>query len=375
MKGKKVLFLDRDGVIVNETQVDSFEKIVYIPHVFEALRRLRRESDFEFVMVSNQDGVGTPSYPYEDYRKCQDRIIETLEGEDIYFDDINVDFSLPEDNCPTRKPSSAMVDSYKSGEYELSSSYMVGDRITDMILARNIGCKGILLNEGLEIPDDLKDIVVLQSPSWLEILSFLLPSSFSYEHRRAEIKRKTNETDISIALDLDGSGKGSLCTNLGFFDHMLSQIIKHSRFDINGSVRGDYEVDEHHSVEDAALVLGEAVRKALGDKRGIERYGYEIVMMDDAVATVAIDFSGRPDLIWDAEFSYAYIGGFPTELIVHFFRSFSESAGCNLHISATKGGNSHHTAEAIFKAFARAVRKAVRRIPGDARVSSTKGVL
>ena len=320
MKGKKVLFLDRDGVIVNETKVDSYEKIVYIPHVFEALRRLRRESDFEFVMVSNQDGVGTPSYPYEDYRKCQDRIIETLEGEDIYFDDINVDFSLPEDNCPTRKPSSTMVDSYKSGEYELSSSYMVGDRITDMILARNIGCKGILLNEGLEIPDDLKNIVVLQSPSWLEILSFLLPSSFSYEHRRAEIKRKTNETDISIALDLDGSGKGSLCTNIGFFDHMLSQIIKHSRF------------------------------------------------------AVALDFSGRSELIYDVDFKREYIGSFPTEMIKHFFKSFSDAAGMNLYIKVSDG-NSHHQAEAIFKAFARAMRHAVRRIPGSDEISSTKGVL
>ena len=374
MKGKKVLFLDRDGVIVNETQVDSYEKIVYIPHVFEALRRLRRESDFEFVMVSNQDGVGTPSYPYEDYRKCQDRIIETLEGEDIYFDDINVDFSLPEDNCPTRKPSSAMVDSYKSGEYELSSSYMVGDRITDMILARNIGCKGILLNEGLEIPDDLKDIVVLQSPSWLEILSFLLPSSFSYEHRRAEIKRKTNETDISIALDLDGSGKGSLCTNIGFFDHMLSQIIKHSRFDINGSVRGDYEVDEHHSVEDLAIVLALAVKSALGQKRGIERYGYEILTMDDVVATVALDFSGRSELIYDVDFKREYIGSFPTEMIKHFFKSFSDAAGMNLYIKVSDG-NSHHQAEAIFKALARAMRHDVRRIPGSDEISSTKGVL
>ena len=374
MKGKKVLFLDRDGVIVNETQVDSYERIVYIPHVFEALRRLRRESDYSFVMVSNQDGVGTPSFLYEDYKKCQDRIISTLEGEDIYFDDINVDFSLPEDNCPTRKPSALMVDSYKNGEYDLSSSFMVGDRISDMLLAKNIGCKGILLNKVVDVPDELKDTVAFVSDSWLEILFFLLPDSLVPVHRKASIDRKTNETDISLSIDLDGTGKGEIVTGIGFFDHMLSQIVRHSRYDITGKLKGDFEVDEHHSVEDLAIALGSLISKALGDKRGIERYGYEILTMDDVVATVALDFSGRPGLIYDVDIKREYIGTFPTEMIKHFFKSFSDSAKMNLYIKVTDG-NSHHQAEAVFKAFARALRHASKRIPGAVEISSTKGVL
>ena len=374
MKGKKVLFLDRDGVIVNETQVDSYERIVYIPHVFEALRRLRRESDYSFVMVSNQDGVGTPSFLYEDYKKCQDRIISTLEGEDIYFDDINVDFSLPEDNCPTRKPSALMVDSYKRGEYDLSSSFMVGDRISDMLLAKNIGCKGILLNKDVDVPDELKDTVAFVSDSWLEILSFLLPDSLVPVHRKASIDRKTNETDISLSIDLDGTGKGKIVTGIGFFDHMLSQIVRHSRYDIRGKLKGDFEVDEHHSVEDLAIALGSLISKALGDKRGIERFGYEILTMDDVVATVALDFSGRPELIYDVDIKREYIGTFPTEMIKHFFKSFSDSAKMNLYIKVTDG-NSHHQAEAVFKAFARALRHASKRIPGAVEISSTKGVL
>ena len=341
MNGKRVLFLDRDGVIVNEDQVDSFDKLIFMPHMFEALRRLRRESDFTFVMVSNQDGVGTPSFPYEDYKKCQDRIISTLEGEDIYFDDINVDFSFPEDNCPTRKPGSAMVDSYKNGEWDLSSSFMVGDRLTDMMLAENIGCKGILLNDGVSVPEDLKGVVALQTGSWLDVLAFLLPDAFVPTHRVAEV---------------------------------LSQIVRHSRFDISGTLKGDFDVDEHHSTEDLALTLGSLIKKALGDKRGIERYGYEVLTMDDVVATVALDFSGRPDLIYNVDFKREYIGTFPTEMIRHFFKSFSDSAEMNLYIKVTDG-NSHHQAEAIFKAFARTLRKAVRRIPGSTEIQSTKGVL
>ena len=374
MNGKRVLFLDRDGVIVNEDQVDSFDKLIFMPHMFEALRRLRRESDFTFVMVSNQDGVGTPSFPYEDYKKCQDRIISTLEGEDIYFDDINVDFSFPEDNCPTRKPGSAMVDSYKNGEWDLSSSFMVGDRLTDMMLAENIGCKGILLNDGVSVPEDLKGVVALQTGSWLEVLAFLLPDAFVPTHRVAEVSRSTKETEIELRIDLDGTGKGEIVTGLGFLDHMLSQIVRHSRFDISGTLKGDFDVDEHHSTEDLALTLGSLIKKALGDKRGIERYGYEVLTMDDVVATVALDFSGRPDLIYNVDFKREYIGTFPTEMIRHFFKSFSDSAEMNLYIKVTDG-NSHHQAEAIFKAFARTLRKAVRRIPGSTEIQSTKGVL
>ena len=372
---RKVLFIDRDGVIVKERQVDSYEAIEYIPHVFEALREISRRTDYLLVMVSNQDGVGSTAFTYEGFAGPAERIFSTLRGEGIVFDEINIDLSLPEDGLPTRKPGTGMIDRYRSDRYDMAASFVIGDRITDMMLASSMGCRGFLLNDdGVDVPPELDSVIALRTGSWLDVAAYLVDDG-TLRHRTAFIRRTTKETDISLSIDLDGTGEGRIATGIGFFDHMLDQVVRHSRMDAQGSVSGDLQVDEHHSVEDAALVLGEAVRKALDDKRGIERYGYEIVMMDDAVATVAIDFSGRPDLIWDAEFSYAYIGGFPTELIVHFFRSFSASAGCNLHISATKGGNSHHTAEAIFKAFARAVRKAVRRIPGDARVSSTKGVL
>lgn len=372
---KKVLFIDRDGVIVNETQVDSFEKIVYIPHVFEAMREISRRSDYLLVMVSNQDGVGTPLFPYEDYIGPAERIFDTLRGEGIVFDDIHIDFSLPEENSPMRKPGTGMIDSYRSDEYDMSKSFVIGDRITDMMLARNMGCRGFLLNgPEVEVPDDLASTVVMHTSDWLDIASYLIDDK-SLAHRKALVSRKTLETEIDISIDIDGTEIGKIITGIGFFDHMLDQIVRHSRFDVSGSVKGDLDVDFHHTVEDTALALGGAVLKALGDKRGIERYGSEIVMMDDTVATAAIDFSGRPELIFDAEFSLPMIGDFPSELVRHFFRSFAAEAKCNLYLSARKGGDSHHTAEALFKAFARAMRNAVRRIPGDSRVASTKGVL
>ena len=372
---KKVLFIDRDGVIVNETQVDSFEKIVYIPHVFEAMREISRRSDYLLVMVSNQDGVGTPLFPYEDYIGPAERIFDTLRGEGIVFDDIHIDFSLPEENSPMRKPGTGMIDSYRSDEYDMSKSFVIGDRITDMMLARNMGCRGFLLNgPEVEVPEDLASTVVMHTSDWLDIAAYLVDDK-SLAHRKASVSRKTLETDIDISIDIDGTGVGRIITGIGFFDHMMDQVVRHSRFDASGSVKGDLDVDFHHTVEDTALALGNAVLKALGDKRGIERYGSEIVMMDDTVATAAIDFSGRPEFIFDAEFSLPMIGDFPSELIRHFFRSFAAEAKCNLYLSARKGGDSHHTAEALFKAFARAMRKAVRRIPGDSRVASTKGVL
>lgn len=372
---KKVLFIDRDGVIVKETQVDSFEKIEYIPHVFEAMREISRKSDYLLVMVSNQDGVGTPLFPYEDYIGPAERIFDTLRGEDIVFDDIHIDFSLPEDNSPMRKPGTGMIDSYRSDEYDMSKSFVIGDRITDMMLARNMGCRGFLLNgPDVEIPEDLASTVVMHTSDWLDIASYLLDDRTLY-HRKADVSRKTLETSIDISIDIDGTGIGRIISGIGFFDHMLDQVVRHSRFDASGAVRGDLEVDYHHTVEDTALALGKAVLEALGDKRGIERYGYEVVMMDDTVATASVDFSGRPEFIFDTEFSLPMIGDFPTELIRHFFRSFAAEARCNLYLSARKGGDSHHTAEALFKAFARAMRKAVRRIPGDTRVQSTKGVL
>ena len=372
---KKVLFIDRDGVIVNETQVDSFEKIVYIPHVFEAMREISRRGDYLLVMVSNQDGVGTPLFPYEDYIGPAERIFDTLRGEGIVFDDIHIDFSLPEENSPMRKPGTGMIDSYRSDEYDMSKSFVIGDRITDMMLARNMGCRGFLLNgPEVEVPEDLVSTVVMHTSDWLDIAAYLVDDK-SLAHRKASVSRKTLETDIDISIDVDGTGVGKIITGIGFFDHMMDQVVRHSRFDASGSVKGDLDVDFHHTVEDTALALGSAVLKALGDKRGIERYGSEIVMMDDTVATAAIDFSGRPEFIFDAEFSLPMIGDFPSELIRHFFRSFAAEAKCNLYLSARKGGDSHHTAEALFKAFARAMRKAVKRIPGDSRVASTKGVL
>ena len=364
---KKVLFIDRDGVIVNETQVDSFEKIVYIPHVFEAMREISRRSDYLLVMVSNQDGVGTPLFPYEDYIGPAERIFDTLRGEGIVFDDIHIDFSLPEENSPMRKPGTGMIDSYRSDEYDMSKSFVIGDRITDMMLARNMGCRGFLLNgPEVEVPEDLASTVVMHTSDWLDIAAYLVDDK-SLAHRKASVSRKTLETNIDISIDIDGTGVGKIITGIGFFDHMMDQVVRHSRFDASGSVKGDFDVDFHHTVEDTALALGSAVLKALGDKRGIERYGSEIVMMED--------FSGRPEFIFDAEFSLPMIGDFPSELIRHFFRSFAAEARCNLFLSARKGGDSHHTAEALFKAFARAMRKAVKRIPGDSRVASTKGVL
>ena len=268
-----------------------------------------------------------------------------------------------------------IVDPDMDGSYDLSRSFMIGDRLTDMMLAKALGAKGIWYTESKEnVPEDLKDTVAIKTDSWLSIASFLTCDGVK-EHRRSSVRRTTVETDISISVDLDGTGVGHIHTGIGFFDHMLDQVVKHSRCDISGEVKGDTEVDEHHSAEDTALALGSAFLSALGDKRGIERYGFEIVMMDDVAATVAVDFSGRDELIYDVEFTMDYVGSFPTELIRHFFRSFSSAARCNIYISATKGGNSHHTAEAIFKAFARALRKAVRRIPGDDSISSTKGVL
>ena len=372
---KKVLFIDRDGVIVKETQVDSFEKIEYIPHVFEAMREISRKSDYILVMVSNQDGVGTPLFPYEDYIGPAERIFDTLRGEDIVFDDIHIDFSLPEDNSPMRKPGTGMIDSYRSDEFDMSKSFVIGDRITDMMLARNMGCRGFLLNgPDVEIPEDLASTVVMHTSDWLDIASYLLDDK-TLSHRKADVSRKTLETSIDISIDIDGTGVGHIISGIGFFDHMLDQVVRHSRFDASGAIKGDLEVDYHHTVEDTALALGKAVLEALGDKRGIERYGYETVMMDDTVATAAVDFSGRPEFIFDVEFSLPMIGDFPSELIRHFFRSFAAEARCNLYLSARKDGDSHHTAEALFKAFARAMRKAVRRIPGDTRVQSTKGVL
>lgn len=376
MRKKKALFLDRDGVIVNECQVDSFEKIVYLPHMFSTLAKIRKQMDFEFVLVSNQDGVGTPAFPYEDYIKCQERIMSTLEGEDIFFDDVNIDFSTEDEGLDTRKPNIGMLKAkyIDSNEYDMSSSFFIGDRITDMMCARNLGCKGILLSEDeIRIPDDLEATVCLKASSWLDILSFFFPDSFLV-HRTSNVARKTAETDISITVDLDGSGKGEVKSGIPFFDHMMAQFIKYSRFDISSSVSGDIEIDCHHTVEDYAITLGTAIKNALSDKRGIERYGYEILVMDEARATVALDFSSRPYLDFSIPFTSSQIGDFPTEMIKHFLYTLSVSLASSLSVRV-EGENNHHMAEACFKALGRAMRYAVRRKEGYALVPSTKGCL
>lgn len=376
---KTALFIDRDGVIVNETQVDSYERLIWIPGVFGALKAIADNTDLEFIMVSNQDGVGTPSFPMEDFLPVHQRIISTLEGEGINFSAQHIDLSLPADDCPGRKPGIGMLSSYtEENGYDMEHSLVVGDRLTDVLLARNLGCRAILfapapMKEEVE-KAGLTETVALISDDWRRVASFITGSGAVRPPRTAGVKRTTAETSIDLFLNLDGRTGGHAHTGLPFFDHMLSQIVRHTGWDLELEVKGDLEVDEHHTVEDVALVLGQACTEALGDKRGISRYGFEILTMDEVRADVALDFSGRPYFIWDARFNREYVGAFPTELVEHFFKSFSDAAKCNLHIVVTKG-NTHHQIEAIFKAFARALRKAVKRYPWDDRLPSTKGML
>ncbi len=378
-----VLFLDRDGILVEEDQVDTFEKIKWIPGVFHALRKIRDESDYYFAMVSNQDGVGMPCFPMEDFLPVHKRIIDTLAGEGIIFDAQHVDLSHPDDDCPGRKPRIGMLEEYQDGAYDLEHSVMVGDRLTDVMLAKNLGCKAIWyadpsreheLHEGEALSLGLAQSCILVSDNWDAIASFLLTPSVVRPPRTATVERSTAETSISLRLNLDGTGTGKIHTGLPFFDHMLEQIVRHSGIDVQLDAHGDLAVDEHHTVEDVALVLGQAYREALGDKRGISRYGFEVLTMDEVLAQVALDFSGRPCLVWDVCFTRDMVGSFPTELFQHFFKSFSDEAKCNLNMTVSNG-NAHHQAEALFKAFARSLRKAVKRYPWSNSLPSTKGVL
>ncbi|HHT79647.1 MAG TPA: bifunctional histidinol-phosphatase/imidazoleglycerol-phosphate dehydratase HisB [Spirochaetales bacterium] len=373
---KAVLFLDRDGIIVIEDQIDTFERIIYIPGVFGALARIRKEGDFYFAMVSNQDGVGTPSFPQDDFDKPQERILKTLQGEGITFDDVHVDFSLPADFCPGRKPEIGMLEKYRSGEYDLANSVVIGDRQTDVRLAYNLGCKAIWFvpsSQKDELEEDLRETCILVSDNWPDIASFLLQDPKA-RARTAQVIRNTKETEISLAVNLDGTGEGEVHTHIPFFDHMLDQVLRHSGLDIKLQAHGDLVVDEHHTVEDVALALGQAVREALGEKRGISRYGFELLTMDDVLAEVALDFSGRPSLLWEAPLHREYVGTFPTEMIEHFFKSFSDAAQCNLAMKVTEG-NVHHQIEALFKAFSRALKRAVHKYPFSDALPSTKGVL
>ena len=359
MKKQKVLFIDRDGTLIEEPedeQIDSFEKLKFVPGVFKNLGFIRSKLDFKFVMVSNQDGLGTESFPEETFWPVHNFILQTLEGEGITFDDQLIDRHFPEDNSPMRKPGTGMLEEEYLGneKYDLAGSFVIGDRDSDAELARNIGCKSLILgHDGM---------------TWDKIAELLFAGE-----RIAEVRRTTKETDIYIRLNLDGTGKCDISTGLGFFDHMLEQIGKHGMMDLTIHTKGDLYVDEHHTIEDTAIALGECISKALGDKRGIERYGF-CLPMDDCLCQVALDFGGRPWLVWDAEFHREKIGEMPTEMFLHFFKSLSDSAKMNLNIKA-EGTNEHHKIEGIFKALARSLKMAVRRDIYHYELPSTKGML
>ncbi|HZY77917.1 MAG TPA: bifunctional histidinol-phosphatase/imidazoleglycerol-phosphate dehydratase HisB [Cyclobacteriaceae bacterium] len=373
---KKVLFIDRDGTLIFEPpdthQIDSLERLEFIPGVFTALGSIAASRQFELVMVTNQDGLGTESFPERDFWPAQNKVIKALANEGIHFSAVHIDRSLPYENKPTRKPGTGMLTSYFGAEYDLKNSYVIGDRLTDIALAKNLGAKGILIG-GKELSDQLgayglEEWCSLCTTSWADIARLLSSTA-----RTATVTRKTRETDITVSIALEGQGRSKIATGLGFFDHMLDQLAKHGLMDLEITTKGDLHIDEHHTIEDTALTLGEAFAKALGDKRGIERYGF-CLPMDDCLAQAAIDFGGRPWLVWEAEFKREKIGEMPTEMFHHFFKSFTDAARCNLNIKA-EGTNEHHKIEAIFKAFAKAIKMAVRKDPFSNSLPSTKGTL
>jgi imidazoleglycerol-phosphate dehydratase/histidinol-phosphatase len=371
---KKILFIDRDGTLVIEPpidyQLDSLEKLEFYPKVMRNLGFVRSKLDFEFVMVTNQDGLGTASFPEETFWPAHNLMMKTLEGEGITFDDICIDRSFPEENAPTRKPRTGMLTKYiDNPAYDLAGSFVIGDRPTDVELAKNLGCRAIFLQDDDSLlSDELKAVCALATRDWDKVAEFLFAGE-----RRATIRRTTKETDILVEVDLDGSGQCNIATGLGFFDHMLEQIGKHGGMDLTIQVKGDLHVDEHHTIEDTALALGECLYQALGSKRGIERYGYSLPM-DDCLCAVCLDFGGRPWLVWDAEFHREKIGEMPTEMFLHFFKSLSDAAKMNLNIKA-EGQNEHHKIEGIFKALARALKMAVKRDIYHYELPSSKGVL
>jgi imidazoleglycerol-phosphate dehydratase/histidinol-phosphatase len=372
---KKALFIDRDGTLIFEPedeQIDSLEKLEFLPKVFRNLYFIQKNLDYELVMVTNQDGLGTASYPEDTFWPTHNKVLRAFENEGVTFDDILIDRSFPHENLPTRKPGIAMLTKYTTGDYDLANSYVIGDRLTDIQLAKNLGAKGILINNGDLVEQmeqqDLANHCVLVSDDWDDIYACVAATE-----RTAKVERTTKETSISIQLNLEGSGVCEISTGLHFFDHMLNQIGRHSGVDLKIAVKGDLEVDEHHTIEDTALALGEAFKKAVGDKIGMERYGF-CLPMDDCLALAAIDFGGRPWLVWDAEFRREKVGDMPTEMFLHFFKSFSDAAACNLNIKA-EGTNEHHKIEAIFKALAKAIKMAIKRDVFNFELPSTKGML
>ena len=374
---KKVLFIDRDGTLALEPedyQLDAFDKLIFYPQVFTYLGKIARELDYTLVMVTNQDGLGTESFPENTFWPVHNLLLKSFEQEGIFFEEVLIDRSLPKDSAPTRKPKTGMLTKYfDDSHYDLANSYVIGDRLTDIELAKNLNAKGIFItkNETLganEASGSLNETIVLKTKSWEAIYDFL-----KLEQRITVQKRATHETDINLSLNLDGSGKSNISTGIVFFDHMLDQLARHGGMDISLHVKGDLGVDEHHTIEDTAIVLGEAFAAALGSKLGIERYGF-CLPMDDCLAQVAIDFGGRNWLVWEAEFTREMIGQMPTEMFIHFFKSFSDGAKANLNIKA-EGTNEHHKIEAIFKAFAKAIKAAVKRDLDKMILPSTKGSL
>ena len=379
---KKVLFIDRDGTLIKEApptyQLDSFSKLEFYPDMFYYMRKIATELDYELVMITNQDGLGTASFPEDTFWPVHQLVMSSLENEQIHFDEVFIDKTFPQENAPTRKPATGMLTKYiNNPAYDILNSFVIGDRITDLQLAKNLGCKGFWLNMdsslgAAEIKDTVdnlrQEVIVLETPHWADIYQYLkLPP------RIVKHERNTNETKISVVVNLDGTGKSTVETGLSFFNHMLDQIARHGNIDLTITCNGDLHIDEHHSIEDTGIALGEAVAKALGDKRGIERYGF-LLPMDDCLAQVAIDFGGRSWIVWDAEFKREKIGEMPSEMFFHFFKSFSDAAKCNLNIVA-EGENEHHKIESIFKAFAKAIKMAARRDINNNELPSTKGIL
>ena len=375
---KKILFIDRDGTLVNEPkdyQLDSFEKLSFYPKVFNYLSKIYNELDYKLIVVTNQDGLGTDSFPYKNFTPVNDFIIKSFENEGVVFDNICIDNSFPEDNSANRKPSTGMIKKYLNNkDYDIDNSFVIGDRLTDMELAKNISCSGIFIDNDAdlgksEVKDvNLDNVIKLKTKSWEEIYTFL-----KKQNRTSNIQRVTGETNVFVELNLDGSGKSDIKTGISFFDHMLDQLAKHSGVDLIIDTKGDLNVDEHHTIEDTGITLGKAFFEALGKKIGIERYGF-CLPMDDCLAQVSIDFGGRNWIEWDVEFKREMIGKMPTEMFFHFFKSFSDSAKANINIKAD-GLNEHHKIESIFKAFAKSIKAAIKREKDKMILPSTKGEL